>query len=112
MDSRGLEDEAERDDLIDEGPNSTANRILEEVIALHKRLDDLPLREQTPCLIPVKEVARRLGVSTRHVETMIAERLLIPIWIGGIRRFDPRSVDAFIKSAPNKRQKKLASGVK
>ena len=112
MDSEGNEGKMARQDLIDPDSAPTVNRILEEVIALHERLDGLPLREQTPCLIPVKEVARRLGVSTRHVETLIAERLIIPIWIGGTRRFDPRSVDAFINSAAKRRPRKAASGVK
>ncbi len=99
MDSRGIDDQAERGDLINPVQASTVNRILEEVVGLREQLENLPLKERTSCLIAVKEVARRLGVSIRHVETQIALRLIIPIWIGGVRRFDPRSVDAFIKSA-------------
>jgi hypothetical protein len=45
-------------------------------------------------LLNLREVAQILGISTRGVERIIARGDLHPVWVGGIRRFQPRDVRA------------------
>lgn len=60
--------------------------------------DELQRQAEPAPLWDVATVARRLGVSDRSVEKIIACGELRPLWIGGVRRFDPRTVEAYIKS--------------
>lgn len=48
-------------------------------------------------LLDVAGVARRLSVSERSVERLVAEGLLSPVWVGGARRFAPEAVESFLK---------------
>lgn len=50
-------------------------------------------------LLDVKAVARRLSVSVRTVDTLIAEGHLRPLYVRGQRRFTPESVGTYIRSA-------------
>ena len=51
----------------------------------------------TPALLTIKEVARRLNVSERSVERLIAAGQIVPLWIGESRRFAPEAIDAFLR---------------
>jgi excisionase family DNA binding protein len=51
----------------------------------------------SPPLFDLAGVARRLNVSERTVERLVAEGLLTPLWVGGSRRFAPEGVDGFLK---------------
>ena len=48
-------------------------------------------------LLDVGGVARRLSVSVRTVEKIIASGDLAPIWVEGSRRFDRDAVEAYIR---------------
>ena len=48
-------------------------------------------------LLDVGGVARRLSVSIRSVEKLIAREEIVPIQVGGVRRFDPETIDAYIR---------------
>lgn len=50
-----------------------------------------------PPLFDLAGVARRLNVSERSVERLVAEGLITPLWIGSSRRFSPEAVEAFLK---------------
>lgn len=47
-------------------------------------------------LLSVKEVADFLNVSTRTVETLISEGVLVPLRIRGSRRFTPETLESFL----------------
>lgn len=53
-------------------------------------------------LLSVREVAERLGVSVRTVETLIAEGSLTPIRIRNARRFTEEQTDAFLRQQAKK----------
>lgn len=48
-------------------------------------------------LLDVGGVARRLSVSVRTVEKIIASGDLAPIWVEGSRQFDREAVEAYIR---------------
>lgn len=48
-------------------------------------------------LLTVGEVADRLAVSKRTVETMIAEGELKPVRVRGARRFERTAIDAYVR---------------
>ena len=48
-------------------------------------------------LLDVGGVARRLSVSVRTVEKIIASGDLAPIWVEGSRRFEREAVEAYIR---------------
>jgi len=56
-----------------------------------------PAPKSPPPLLNLASVARRLNVSERTVERLIAEGLLTPMWINGSRRFPPEAVEGFLK---------------
>ena len=62
-------------------------------------------------LLSVKDVAKTLNISTRSVETLIAQSKLRPLWIKGQRRFHPDVVAAYIRSCEvrKRRRKKKPS---
>ena len=47
-------------------------------------------------LIGIDEVAQRLGVSTRYVRRLVAERRIAYLKIGHLLRFDANVVDAWL----------------
>jgi excisionase family DNA binding protein len=49
-------------------------------------------------LIDVDEVAQRLGVSTRYVRRLVAERRIAYLKIGHLLRFDANVVDAWLEA--------------
>lgn len=57
-------------------------------------------------LIPIKEVARRLGVSVRTVEQLVAEQELVPVYIRRARRFAPEQIDAFVRARTGSRPRR------
>lgn len=50
-------------------------------------------------LLRVQGVARRLNVSKRTVERLVADGELRPLWIKGQRRFTPAAVDAYLRTS-------------
>lgn len=65
--------------------------------------DWLRRSREPPPLLSVEGVARRLSVSVRTVESLIAEGEIAPVWVRGQRRFTVEAVDAFIRSCPGGR---------
>lgn len=49
-------------------------------------------------LIDIDEVAHRLGVSTRYVRRLVAERRIAYLKIGHLLRFDANVVDAWLEA--------------
>ncbi len=47
-------------------------------------------------LLDIEQVAIRLGVSTRYVRRLIAERRMAYIKVGHLIRFEPEQVDLWI----------------
>jgi len=45
----------------------------------------------------IGDVATRLNVSNRTVESIIDDGKLTPIWIRGQRRFEPEAVEAYLR---------------
>lgn len=70
--------------------------MLEAIQDLRLQREDDSVEDLPDALWTVKQVAARLGVSTRTVKTLIALGDLRPIWIGGSRRFDPQAIEAYI----------------
>lgn len=50
-----------------------------------------------PPLWTIKDVATRLNVSKRTVETIIDEGKITPTWVRGQRRFEPEVVEAYLR---------------
>lgn len=50
-----------------------------------------------PSLIEIDEVASRLGVSTRYVRRLVAERRIAYLKVGRLLRFEPTAVDAWLR---------------
>ena len=58
-----------------------------------------------PPLLTLAQAAERLNISTRTVESLVAMGELPVVRMGtgrGVRRFDPASVDAFIRRSARK----------
>jgi excisionase family DNA binding protein len=51
-----------------------------------------------PALIGIDDVAERLGVSTRYVRRLVAERRIEYLKVGRLLRFDSSAVDAWIRA--------------
>jgi excisionase family DNA binding protein len=51
-----------------------------------------------PTLIDIDEVAARLGVSTRYVRRLVAERRIAYLKVGRLIRFDTDVVDAWLEA--------------
>lgn len=54
-------------------------------------------------LFTVAETADMLGVSKRTVETLIAEGELVPVYIRSARRISKDQIEAYLRSASNRR---------
>lgn len=88
--------------------------LIERICNLEDLLADvLTLLKSPPpiqSLLDVSDVAERLGVSKRTVETLISTGEIKPIRIKGQRRFDRDAIDAYIRRCaekrPNRRVKK------
>ncbi len=52
--------------------------------------------DQTPALIDLAEVARRLAVNERHVRRLVAQRRIPFVKWGHLLRFDPFAIDAWL----------------
>ena len=76
--------------LSDEATAAIAESILE---AVRARLDSGQSREP---LLSLKQVATRLSVSRRTIETMIAEREIPSIWVRGQRRFEREAIEDYL----------------
>lgn len=77
-----------------------------------RALDALPeitaeaVRQTPPeSLLDVPGLAAYLAVSVRQVERLIADGEIIPLWIGGVRRFDRETVRAYLRAAAKPRRK-------
>ena len=49
-------------------------------------------------LLDINEAADRLGTTERHIRALIADRKIAYIKVGGLVRFDPSALDAWIKA--------------
>jgi len=58
-------------------------------------------------LLDVDDVAAKLRVSRRTVENLIKDGQLRPILIGAQRRFDDRTIDAFLRNCSPTRRKRV-----
>lgn len=66
--------------------------------------DALAAREAEPQpLLTKQDVADRLLISPRTVETLMAEGKLTPIKVRGQIRFTPEAVDAYVRSAASRK---------
>lgn len=55
-------------------------------------------RVLVPPLLSIEEVAERLGVSTRYVRRLVAERRIAYLKVGRLLRFDTTAVDAWLEA--------------
>jgi len=62
---------------------------------------------QTPPepLMDVPALAAYMAVSVRQVERLIADGEIVPLWIGGVRRFSRETVRAYLRAAAKPRRK-------
>ncbi len=51
---------------------------------------------EAPVLIPIDEVARRLGVEVRHVRRLVYEGRIPYIKWGHLLRFDPKEIQEWV----------------
>jgi len=82
----------------------------EGVRRIEQTLRKSPPQKHVGQLLTVREVSEQLAVSVRTVETLIESGELLPIWIRGTRRFDPRTVDAFVRSCSVGPRRRRSSG--
>jgi excisionase family DNA binding protein len=68
--------------------------------------DALDARQHAPPLLTVEQVAERLNVSVRTVESLIADGELVPLRIRGARRFTDQTIDAFLRSCAGKKKRR------
>ena len=52
--------------------------------------------ETVPHLLTIDQLAEQLGITTRHVRRLIAERRIPYIKIGGLVRFDSEEISSWI----------------
>lgn len=52
----------------------------------------------TTALIDVPTLAERLGTSVRHIRRLLNERRVPYYKVGGLVRFDPLEIDAWVRS--------------
>lgn len=57
-----------------------------------------PTLEQ-PSLMDIDAVARRLGVNSRHIRRLVAERRIPYLKWGHLLRFDPVEIEAWLDAA-------------
>lgn len=49
-------------------------------------------------LLTLSDLARTLRLSERTTENRIKDGDIRPLWVGGVRRFHPDAVDAYLRS--------------
>lgn len=59
--------------------------------------EELGAAHEAPPLLDIGGVARRLSISVRSAEKLVAAHEIVPIQVGGVRRFDPDAVEAYIR---------------
>lgn len=95
----------------------TADHIQQQITegfrALNARLDRLlanAIEQETPDriepLLAVGDVARRLAISERTVERLIAAGKLRPLRVEGQRRFTPEAIDAYLRTHAQPRKRR------
>ncbi len=68
--------------------------------------EDLRLHHRGPRpLLKIAEVARVLRISERSAEKLVAAGELRPIEVGGVRRFDPAAIEAYLRSRVRRRRR-------
>jgi len=50
-----------------------------------------------PSLMTIEQVGERLGVSTRHMRRLVAERRIPYVKWGHLLRFDPLAIDEWVE---------------
>jgi len=76
---------------------------LDRIEAMVEEILDHVRDPQPDPLWSIEDVAARLSMSRRTIEKMVAEGDLTPIWIRGQRRFDPKTIDAYIRRCADRR---------
>lgn len=88
-------------------PPGSARWLAAQVKAIRRRIEEVreeiaDLRSDLPAeaegLLTYEDVAERLNVSVRHVQMLAHSGELTPIRIGRAVRFDPETIEAFIRS--------------
>lgn len=78
-------------------------RMMQEFVS--GRTEQDPARPPTPeRLLTIDQVAERLGVSRRTVNTLIAEGELRPLRIRAARRFMPGAVEDYLRRAATRKR--------
>lgn len=62
-------------------------------------MDQLSIDFDARPLVPIDAVAKRLGVTVRHVRRLVDERRIPYIKWGKLLRFDPAEIDAWLDRA-------------
>jgi excisionase family DNA binding protein len=52
--------------------------------------------ETVPHLLTIDQLAEQLGITTRHVRRLVAERRVPYLKVGGLVRFDPAEIRSWI----------------
>jgi len=65
--------------------------------------EELKHLEEPNVLLDIHAVARRLRVSKRTVETLIADGEISPLWVRGQRRFTSEAVEAYLRHDARRR---------
>ncbi|MGO8874571.1 MAG: helix-turn-helix domain-containing protein [Acidimicrobiales bacterium] len=55
--------------------------------------------DMLPQLLTIDQLAERLGVSTRHIRRLIAERRVPYLKVGWLVRFDPAEIASWLDNA-------------
>ena len=78
--------------------------LTEQIIEVVRSLNEQLFKEYAALkpLMRVQDVAKTLGVSSRTVETLIAQGKLRPLWIKGQRRFHTDAIEAYLRSCEKK----------
>jgi excisionase family DNA binding protein len=95
--------------LLDPAVKEAAKRWLVPVVyhIVHAEMERwYPLVKGPPPLLDVKGVAERLNVSERSVERLVASGQLVPLGVGGARRFSQEGVRAFLRRYAVRRRRK------
>lgn len=78
--------------------------LTEQITEVVRSLNEQLLKEYAVLkpLMRVQDVAKTLGISSRTVETLIAQGKLRPLWIKGQRRFHTDAIEAYLRSCEKK----------
>ena len=81
-------------------------KVCDDLAQIRRMVDDLAHRDGPPTgrLWTRQDVAAYLQASLRFVDSLIADRALVPIKLGSLVRFDPAAVKAALKESARGRR--------